>query len=494
MDTAIYLRKSRAEEYSQPQEETLAMHKEILLSYAGNHNLNITGVYEEVVSGESLFSRPQMLKLLEAVQNHTYAAVLCMDIDRLGRGGMKDQGIILDAFKYSGTKIITPEKTYDLSDELDEELTEFKTFLSRRELKMINKRLNRGLRQTIKNGGYVSNAPYGYCKIRKDKLPSLEIVEEEANFVRMMFDLYLQGEGCSAIAQTVNALGAKPRRCDAFSRNSVMHILKNPVYIGQVVWERTQHVRQNGSSTKHVVSCAPKDWLCVRGVHPSIVSPETFARVQNRIHSRTVPAHNDGTIKNPLAGLVTCGVCGRVLQRRGAHQSSPYLLCPTPGCVCGSKFSLVLKEIEAVLKPILSAIPLELYPLEGKDTSLLELSLAQSQKQLMSFSSQRITLYSLLEQGVYDIATFQERMSALNENIRCTKMRAAVQEQRLRRMREESIPLEMKKIKSVQDVYRILNAGDKNLLLKCFIEKIMYTKPKGAAPQQFCLEIHLKPF
>ncbi|HBR07360.1 MAG TPA: recombinase family protein, partial [Clostridiales bacterium] len=124
---------------------------------------------------------------LEGVNAGRYAAVLCMDIDRLGRGGMADQGIILDAFRYSETLIVTPDKTYNLSDEMDEELTEFKAFMARREYKMIRKRMRRGLMQTIESGGYIANPPYGYRKIVVDKLPTLEIVEEEAVFIRMMY-------------------------------------------------------------------------------------------------------------------------------------------------------------------------------------------------------------------------------------------------------------------------------------------------------------------
>lgn len=47
-----------------------------------------------------------------------YDAVLIMNMDRLGRGNMHEQGLILETFQKSGTKIITPRKVYDLQDEL----------------------------------------------------------------------------------------------------------------------------------------------------------------------------------------------------------------------------------------------------------------------------------------------------------------------------------------------------------------------------------------
>lgn len=147
---AVYLRKSRAEEHMNTQ-ETLAKHRAALFAYASKYGLTIQerDIFEEVVSGESLFSRPKMLELMDAVSNSRYDLVLCMDLQRLGRGGMYDQGAILDAFKFTETLIVTPERVYDLTDEIDEEAAEMETFISRREYKLITKRLRRGLNQSI---------------------------------------------------------------------------------------------------------------------------------------------------------------------------------------------------------------------------------------------------------------------------------------------------------------------------------------------------------
>ena len=141
---SMYLRKSRAEEHM-GLEETLSRHRSTLTAFAEKYGFLIReeDVYEEVVSGESLFARPQMLRLLEAVSQGRYAAVLCMDMQRLGRGGMYDQGIILDTFKGSETLIVTPERTYDLTQDIDEEAAEMQTFLSRSEYRLITKRLRR---------------------------------------------------------------------------------------------------------------------------------------------------------------------------------------------------------------------------------------------------------------------------------------------------------------------------------------------------------------
>ncbi len=113
MNVAMYLRKSRAEELTDTVDETLKRHKETLLEFAVKNKLAVSkeSIYEEVVSGESLYARPEMLRLLADVEGSKYDAVLCMDIDRLGRGAMSDQGIILETLKAADTKIITPRKS-----------------------------------------------------------------------------------------------------------------------------------------------------------------------------------------------------------------------------------------------------------------------------------------------------------------------------------------------------------------------------------------------
>lgn len=70
--------------------------------------------------------------------------MLVVDLERLARGNSADQAYISQVFQFSGTKIITPAKVYDPSDEFDEEYFEFGLFMSRREYKTITRRLIRG--------------------------------------------------------------------------------------------------------------------------------------------------------------------------------------------------------------------------------------------------------------------------------------------------------------------------------------------------------------
>ena len=169
--TAIYLRKSRNDEQSESIDETLARHLDILTDFAVKNGITVIKIYKEVVSGDGLFTRPQMIAMLNDIENGCYTAVMCIDIDRLGRSSTKDSGIILETLRENGCRIITPDKVYDLDNDIDEMTVEMKSFFARQELKSITKRLKRGEIETIKAGGHTGEPPYGYRRIWIGKMP-----------------------------------------------------------------------------------------------------------------------------------------------------------------------------------------------------------------------------------------------------------------------------------------------------------------------------------
>ncbi len=496
MDAAQYLRKSRMEE-GMDTEEVLARHRAALAEFAAAHDIHIIETYYEVKSGESLYARPEMLRLLEDVENGKYDAVLCMDLDRLSRGRMKDQGIILDAFKESGTLIVTPEKTYNLSDEIDDELAEFKTFLSRREYKIINKRLRRGLMQSIHDGWYVANAPYGYSKVTVDKRPTLEIVEEEARFVRMMYDMYINGNGCTKIARHINALGAHPRRAAAFNRSTVAMILRNPTYAGKVVWNQKSHIKKGTKGNpKHITIYNPREkWLIVEGRHPAIIEPEVYDKAQEIFAGRYIPSKHDGTIKSPLAGLVKCSVCGRNMQRMGMRQRDTYLLCNTPGCCASAKFEFVEQRVLQHLKQVLAELTVD-KPSQptGQHTNALQTDLTVIRKEQAAAQGQKNKLYELLETGVYDLDTFRERMDAVKNKITSLEAKEKAALRALDDAQHADPASLAAKIQALLDAYDSSDGAAKNAMLKGIVNVIWYTKKKKTQPRDFSLEFDLKAF
>lgn len=489
---AAYLRKSRMEEGMET-EEVLRKHREWLDESAERHGLDIVDYYPEVVSGESLYARPQMLKMLEAVEAGRYDAVLCMDLDRLSRGRMKDQGIILDAFKDSGTLIVTPDKVYDLSDEIDDELAEFKTFMSRREYKIINKRLRRGLQRSIQDGCYVANAPYGYKKTTVDRKPTLEIFEPEAKFVRLMYDMYINGYGCQAIASQINAMGARPHRSSAFSRSSVAQIIRNPTYIGKIVWDQKTHIKKNTKgSQKHITIYNPMEkWTIADGLHPPIVDHETYDKAQGIMQGRYHPSKQDGTRKSPLAGLIKCANCGGNMQRL-VMKGEPYLLCPRRGCCASAKLSLVETSVINHLLEALEKIELERADQKSKDLAPLEAALAAIEKELSTTNRQKARLHELLELGEYDLPTYRERMAVVRRKLSNLDVKREEAKRRIDQAKNFAPAVQAERIRNVLDAYRCSDAAAQNALLRSVMDHAVYRKEKKSKPADFQLICYLK--
>lgn len=491
---AVYLRKSRMEE-GMLTDEVLSKHRKGLEECAQKHGLDILEYYPEVVSGESLYGRPQMLRLLEAVDQGCFDAVLCMDIDRLSRGRMKDQGIILDAFKDSGTLIVTPDKIYDLSDEIDDELAEFKTFMSRREYKIIVKRLRRGLKRSIEDGCYVANAPYGYRRVTIDRKPTLEIYEPEAAIVREMYRLYADGMGCQNIAYRVNAMGAHPHRSASFNRSSVAKILKNPVYIGKIAWDQKTHIKKNtNGNPKHITIYNPREkWTIVDGIHPPIVDKEVYDKVQDIMSGRYHPAHNDGTVKSPLVGLVKCAVCGGNMQRVVFKHDEDYLICQRANCCAAAKYGLVEARVIHHLEDLLEDIDLD-QPEHRQDLTPLEETLAAVTREVGTTLRQKARLHELLELGEYDLPTYRERMQVVMEKLSGLERAQEDARSRLEAARSYDPSAHKKRIQAVLDAYWASDAANRNALLRTVIEKIYYRKAKKTKPADFQLDVILKNF
>lgn len=295
----MYLRKSRMDtDFDEISvEETLNRHRRILESFCKERRLNVVDVLEEVVSGESLSSRPKMLRLLELVNTGMYAGVICIDIERLSRGSSLESGYIMQVLQTNNCKIITPSKIYDLQNESDEQFTDMKFMFSRYELKTITKRLVRGRNQSASEGKFLGSvAPYGYraYKLVGMKGNSLRIEPKEAKVVRMIFDMYgKQGIGYNTIAHELNQMNI-PSLTGTWGQTSITNILNNEVYLGMIRWkhEPTKRVVKDGMLTKKRVTS--KDYELYEGLHEPIIDQEQWDRVKAVQSSRNhASVHKD---------------------------------------------------------------------------------------------------------------------------------------------------------------------------------------------------------
>lgn len=525
MQYCLYLRKSRADAEAEErgEAETLARHEKTLLELAKKLRLNVTEIYREVVSGETIAARPVMQRLLTEVEQGIWDGVLVMEVERLARGDTVDQGIMAQTFKFSNTKIITPMKTYDPNNEFDEEYFEFGLFMSRREYKTINRRLQRGRIASVKEGKYVGNkSPYGYrrVKLQNDKGFTLEIIPAEADVIKQIYTYYTTGEtlsdgtynrlGVSLICRRLNDMKVPTRTGSDWMPGTVRDILRNPVYAGKVRWNSRKGVKKmvDGQVVIERPRASNEECMIAQGLHPAIIDEDSFNKAQDLLKNNPPrPIGENKTVKNPLSGLIVCGKCGRKMVRRPySRDYEDTLICASTAC---NNVSCALHYVEErilqALTEWLSAYKLE-WSESGETTGrpdstikLLETSKKRAEDDLSTLYKQMDNLHDLLEQGVYTTDTFLDRTKLLTERIQSAsndldKITTALNAEAMRERNKKNI---IPKVEYIIDAYHTLpSAKAKNDLLKEVIEKAIYTKEHGArwhgSPDDFELILYHK--
>ena len=450
-----------------------------------------------------------MQKLLKDVENEKWTGVLVVELERLARGDTADQGRVSKAFKYSHTKIITPVKTYDPDNEFDEEYFEFGLFMSRREYKTINRRLQRGREISVQEGKFVGNiAPFGYnrVKLKDAKGYTLSINQNEAPIVKEIFRLYaFESNTINSVVKQLNNMNLRPRISNEWTISSVKDILSNPTYIGKIVWNRRKQKKRTKNG--HIIISRPRnnDYLVYDGLHEPIVDNKTWELVQEKRKENTPKVKHSNQIQNPLVGLVFCEKCGKPMQRRPYNKTNKpaTLICSNPKCDnISSKLYIVESKMIEALK-----IWLENYKIDYKakinsnsnNNELIEKSITTIKKELEKENVKLNKIFDFLENDIYNKDEFINRSTTIKENIKTLENKL----QEYNELLSKNIKLQnetktmIPKLENIIDLYyRLENAEDKNILLKSIIAKVTYLKTEKAIkkesdPTNF--ELHIYP-
>lgn len=498
MPYCIYLRKSRADAEAElrGEGETLARHEKALISFAKQSGLEVTTIYKEIISGETIAARPQMQKLLSEVSEGLWEGVIVMDVDRLARGNSIDQGIISQTFLFAGTKIITPTKTYDPTNEFDEEYFEFGLFMSRREYKTINRRLQRGRTASVKEGKYVGNkAPYGYerVKLKNDKGFTLSPVPQQAEIVKQIFEWYTNGLlledgslkriGTSLIARELNERHIKPYTGSEWTSSTIRDMLINPVYIGKIRWNWRPAKKKMTDGKITFERPRSDNCLLCDGLHDPIIDEITFRTAAELMSkNKRRPVRGDKKIQNPLSSLVICMKCGRRMQRRPNPDNPDLLMCPAPTC---DNHASYLYLVEAhVLDTVKKWANGYLSPsgrkfVADQDQTYFKSELSSLLSTESKLNSQLNKAYEAFETGIYDAETFKIRSSSIKtqlSELTAKKNRLLLSIKKAKeneKILSEFIP----NVNRVVEAYNTLtDAHEKNIMLKEIIDHIDYIK------------------
>ena len=501
---AIYLRKSRADIEAEKlgEGETLARHRKILEELAARKGFYIGEIYTELESGDTIAGRPKIQRLIEDCYKGKYKGILVVEITRLSRGNQGDAQTIMDCLKYSnmnnGVLVVTPTKTYDVAhSQEDEEYMEFELFMSRREYKMIHKRMDRGRKQAVVEGNYMgAYRPYGYNIIKTKTKRTLAPNEHEAPYIKKIFE-WSANENMSTfeIAKRLTAMGVPTYTGDSqWAKDTVKAYLTNPVYMGKVRWNDRMRIKTmvNGELKITRPRYHSDQYMLYDGKHmkDALVDAETFKEVQKKFHKDRT--RSGLKLKNPLASLVFCKKCGKAMHYQPYTKTrNDRIVHKNNAAGCKVKSVVATDLIAAVthaLKMYIEDYEIKIDNSSDKDENIIEQQIKDLEKEIRKIEKKKSKLFDSWENDDITNNEFVER-----KNIHNTKIEEL--EKQIEEL-EYTIPEKVEheeKLLLLSDAFIAirddeLDAATKNEFLKRIISRIEFSRENGA---EFILDIDL---
>ena len=504
---AIYLRKSRSDDPNETVEETVERHKKILTDLAAMKGFYIGEIYQEVVSGaESIEGRPEIKRLIKDCYDGKYRGILVVEITRLSRGSSGDAQTIMDCLTYGnqnkGILVVTPTRIYDVAHNSDDaEYMEFELFMSRREYKMINKRMKRGKDLCIVEGEFMgSYRPYGWNIVEIGKRRTLTPKPDEYEIGKLMYAWRIEGMSPYSIAKRLTSMGIPTYtgKSKEWSKETVKDFLRNPVNMGKVRWNDRMQVKVMAGGelkTSRPRSNHTDHYMLYEGIHKdkAMVTEEEWYLANKNFKADRTKANLK--LSNVLAGLLVCKNCGKVFAYRGYDTrptTSPRFLHPAVQ-LCKVKSALaedVLKAVAHSLRLYIEDFQLKLDGMPSINEDAVELQIEALKKEMRKTKRILEKLHDDYEAGdIYTPNEFVERKAVHNERI------ASIQEQITKL--ESTIPEQEEYADKIIRLTDALNALEdvsveaevKNAFLKDIIDKIEFSRENG---EEFILDVYIK--
>ena len=506
---AIYLRKSRedVEKEKLGEGETLARHKKILTELAARKGLYIGEIYQEIISGaETIEDRPEIQRLIKDCYDGKWAGILITEVSRFSRGNQGDAQQIMDCLRYgnnnNGVLVITPSKVYDVAHNHDDsEYMEFELFMSRREYKLIKRRMDAGKDQAIAEGNYMgSYRPYGYDILKTKTARTLIPNEDEAPIVKKIFEWTVKDNlSPRKIAERLDAMGIPTYTGTAeWNAATIKTILTNPTYMGKVKWNDRMSVRRMVDGK--IVKSRPRSnhtdkYMEYDGKHKdrALVDEETFKAASERFHSDR--SKSNVKLQNPLAGIFRCKNCGHTMVHQAmTHRptTSPRY-CHRQSTKCKVKSVIVSDVMNALvhaLKLYIEDFEMKVNNLPDVDENTILMEIEALQK---GISKSKKALSKLFDGWTAELISDNEfvlEKAKHNAKIESLQKRIIELENSIPEKEEfeDVIMLLSEALDSLLD--ETLDAEVKNEYLKRIISKIEFSRENN---DEFILDVFLKP-
>ena len=315
--------------------QSIQNQKSMLTAYCQEHNWEIYDIYcDDGYSGTDS-TRPDFNRLIHDCENGHIDIVLCKDQSRFSRDIMVIENYINDRFLEWGVRFIGVADNADSESEIYSTMRLFTSAYNEMYVRDISTKIRRTLAFKREHGQFVGAfAPYGYKTDPFDK-HHLVIDNEVSDNIRLIFDMYIQGNSYRKIVQELNdrnipnpsaykrLTGSEYVNCKAgtdglWTQSTISSILRNETYTGTLVQGKSHHISYKNKKRKKVDK---NDWIRIPDSHEAIIDSDTWQRTQERLNSRTRSERNSHELP-ALSGKVRCSVCGHPMKRNVYYNKS----------------------------------------------------------------------------------------------------------------------------------------------------------------------------
>lgn len=286
---------------------------EALRKYAHAHGYEIVGEYSDGgKSGRTTDHRTAFAEVISLAREgrHTFVAILVWKFSRFSRN-REDSIVLKSLLRRRGVDVVSINEPIDdspagkLQEGIIEVIDEFYS------LNLAEDTL-RGMRMNAEAGYYNGGGtPTGYraARVSVGTAERTRLVpdDEYAPVVKRVFQMCAEGTGAKEIANSLNADGLRTPRGKRWSKTTILHILRNEVYLGTIVWNRKPN-SGTGSRDNSDDEC-----IRVENSHPALVDAAVFRKVQSLIQERGKTHRHPREVSSEylLSGRVVCGKCGQ---------------------------------------------------------------------------------------------------------------------------------------------------------------------------------------
>ncbi len=339
-----YLRLSK-EDGDNTESGSISNQRKIIQEYAHKHGMHIEEEDFIIDDGYSGFTmdRPGFNKIKKLLNDDVPCIIIAKDLSRIGRHSASVQLFLEKAREY-GSRVITLGENCDTDIESSQQYVGIHTWANEHMIRETSRKIRDSINTTQKEGKVLGNVPYGY--IKDDKQKYVYYVDEvTAPYVKLMFNLYINGQGVGKIARTLTEMNVPTpsvmRKIRAeqngkkyngkfsaiWETGVVSRIIRNDFYIGTLTLNKTRRRTINGKAIKQT-----KDEMYIfPNSHSPIIDMATWKLAQEICDKRRETDYRGmkKSRRNIFAGSLICADCGKHLTSAGGVDGNTRYVCKT---------------------------------------------------------------------------------------------------------------------------------------------------------------------